>query len=157
MSNFDTVLLYHAAGATYEDLTEEAASVAAADVYHSGSGCLLKDVGDVMYVGLDTRFRFLECLLSTAGVGGTVGFSYWDGTQWVAVTPISGGGGLDLTNNEILLWSDYLSLPSDWQKKMVNGVSRFWIRVAVTGAYSTGPVADHVSAVSETRTLSFRR
>jgi hypothetical protein len=154
---FDSVLLYHNGSATYEDVSAAAGSAGPADVFHSASNCLLKDVGDALYAGLDNPFRFIEGHLSTAGSGGSIVYSYWDGVNWQAFTPVSGGAGLNATINDIVLWQDYRSIPSDWQKRLVDGHNLFWIRLEVRSAFSIGPVGDYVTAVSNVSAMSFRR
>ncbi len=154
---YDSVILYNASSETCEDLTTAAESGATADVYHSESGCLIKDAGDRLYLGMEAPFRYAHFHLSTAGSGGTVNYNYWDGAEWKELTPASGVSHLDATNVPVLLWNDYLSVPDDWQKCPVNSVSRFWLRIEVVSSYSTGPVGSRISAVSGISRLIFRR
>jgi len=154
---FDSVILYDVSSGTYEDLTTEAESGVTADVYHSDSGALIKDTGDCAYLGMDAPFRYVHFFLSTAGSGGTVNYSYWDGTGWKALTPASGVSHLDAADVPVLLWDDYLGVPEDWQKYQVNSVNRFWIKIEVVSSYTTGPVGTQISAVSEISRIIFRR
>ena len=156
-SPFDAVLLYDASAATYQDLTAQASSPTTADVYHSSSGCLLKDSGDVVYLGMDARFRTSRLLLSTVGVGGTVQVSYWDGANWHAFTPANGAVGLDVSVVDLLFWTDYGSTPVDWQKRIVNSQLHYWVKIEVVSGYSTGPVASQISAASEIDRMILRR
>jgi len=153
----DSVVLYHAASQSYHDVTAQAASGSAADVFHSQSGCLLKNAGDIAYVGMDTPFRFTRLNLTTPGVGGTVACSYWDGSNWRAFVPASGANHLNGSWADLLFWQDYRAIPADWQKSLINGATRFWIRILCTSAYTTGPIADQVSAISRLGRLVFRR
>lgn len=155
--HYDAVFLYNSSSASYEDVTVAAQNITSADLFHSSSGCLLKKAGDAIYVGMEQRFRFLECNLSTPGSGGTLIYSYRDGAEWKAFTPAGGTSLLDTQANDIILWEDYESVPVDWQKRAVNGTSLFWVKVEVTSPFNTGPVGNYVSAFSTISALSFRR
>ncbi|MBN1211419.1 MAG: hypothetical protein JXA92_02470 [candidate division Zixibacteria bacterium] len=154
---FDGVILYDKVSESYADRTDQAQSATAADVYHPASGCLLKSSGDIIYLGMDDRFRYVEFTLSTPGGGGTVGYSYWDGSNWTAITPTGDNPYLDAAGVALVLWSDYAAFPVDWQKRIVNGENRFWVKIEVASAYTTGPVADRVAAVSFIEKIIFRR
>lgn len=154
---FDRVLLYHAASASYHDATATAADSTTGDVYHPQSGALVAAVGDKVYVGLDDRFRFLTILLSTVGAGGSVSTSYWDGSGWKSFTPVSGASNLSAATNQLLLWTDYQSIPQDWQKSSVNGNHRFWVKVEATSAFTTAPVGYQITALSDIRQITVRR
>ncbi|MCD6249602.1 MAG: exo-alpha-sialidase [candidate division Zixibacteria bacterium] len=154
---FDAVLLYDASSDSYENLTTEASGDATADVYHSSSGCLVKDAGDILYLGMDARFRLARLVLSTPGVGGTLLVSYWDGTNWQAFTPANGSTDLGSGLIDLLLWTDFSSMPDDWQKLTVNSQTRFWVKLEVGSVFTTGPVGSQISAGSETNRMIFRR
>ena len=154
---FDAVLLYDASADSYEDLTSQAASSTAADVYHSSSGCLVKDSGDTIYLGMDARFRIARLVLSTCGAGGSLLVSYFDGADWQAFTPAGGSPDLSAATTDLLFWTDYSSVPADWQKRLVNSQSRYWVKIEVSSGFTTGPVASQVSAASETNRMIFRR
>ncbi len=152
------VLLYHFASFSYADVTSEASDAMSADVYHPASGALVQDTYDSLCLGMDRPFRYLRMLLSTAGAGGTVAWSYWNGIAWTAFTPASGAFHLDATDRDIVLWDDYESIPTDWQKAAVDADSpRFWIRAQVESGYSTPPVGSRVTAVSNLTGVSVRR
>ena len=153
----DRVLLFNAAAGTTQDRTAEAASPAAADVTHSQSGCLLAGAGDAVYLGMDVRWRFARCNLSTPGAGGTIACSYWDGDQWRVFTPVDGNNHLDGSWADLLFWTDYAGAPNDWRKREVDGHSCFWTKLECTSAYTTGPVADQLSAVSRLGRILLRR
>jgi len=154
---FDSVLLYDASAAVYQDLTSQAASNTAADVYHSSSGCLVKDSGDSLYLGMDGRFRVARMTLSSLGIGGTLQLSYWDGTSWETFTPVNGSADLAASIVDWLFWTDYAAIPVNWQKRVINGQSRYWIKAGVVSDYTTGPVASQIAAASEIDRLIFRR
>ena len=154
---FDSVVLYNAAASSYADLTSAAASATTADVYHPSSNVLVEESADLLLLGMDCRFRYVKFLLSTAGSGGTVSYSYWDGSNWSAFTPSGGGFNLDATDRDLLLWDDYTSMPADWQKTSVGGSVRFWIKVEVTSAFSTGGVGSRITAISDLGPIIVRR
>lgn len=154
---FDSVLLYHAASATYQDVTSQAVSWVAGDVYHASSGCLLKDAGDTMYLGMDAPFRVARLILSQTGAGGSIQISYWDGANWEAFTPASGNPNLGSSASDILMWTDYASLPDDWQKRLVNSRRRYWVKIEVISGFSTGPIASQISAAADATQMIFRR
>lgn len=154
---YDSVVLYEKVSAGYADRTVQAASWNIADVYHPVSGCLVKSAGDIIYLGMADKFRYLEMALSTAGSGGTVQYSYWDGTNWKAFTPTGNNSNLEAPMVSLVLWTDYDDLPQDWQKKNIDGQNRFWVKIEVVSDYSIGPVASQVSAVAAVETIIFRR
>lgn len=154
---FDSVTLYDASAASYADLTNAAGSSSTADIYHPNSSVLIKDSGDIIYLGMDQRFRYVKFLLSTAGSGGTVVYSYWDGSNWKAFTPTGGSFNLDSTDKNLLLWDDYVSMPGDWQKKLVNGQTRFWLKIEVDSAFTTGPIGSQITAASDLQAFIVRR
>jgi hypothetical protein len=154
---FDSVVLYDASAGTYEDLTSQADSSTSADVYHSSSGCLIKDSGDTLYLGIDARFRWARLALSTSGVGGTVQVSYWDGANWQAFTPANGSPDLGSGTNDVLFWTDYSAIPVDWQKRAIDSQTRYWVKLEVTSNFTTGPAGSQISAVSETNRMILRR
>ena len=154
---FDSVMLYHDLSATYADLTGAAADGTTGDVYHPASAALVMNVGDAVYLGMDTRFRFARLLLSSSGVGGAVAYSYWDGSSWNAFTPAGGPYDLDAVDHHLLLWDDSTDLPPDWQRRTVNGQNLFFIRVQVVTAFTTAPVGSQITAIPETTALIVRR
>jgi hypothetical protein len=154
---FDSVILYDASSSTYADLTNAAGSATTADVYHPDSSALVKDSGDVLYLGMNQKFRYVKFLLSTAGSGGTVGYSYWDGSNWNAFTPAGGAFNLDATDKDLPLWDDYDNMPDDWQKKVVNGQALFWVKIEVVSAFTTGPVGSQITAASDVTAFIVRR
>lgn len=153
-SYLEKLLVYNASASTYQDKTGEAASPDTADVYHTGSGALVSAVGDAVYVGMNQPFHLLGIILSTPGAGGEVVWKYWDGQAWKAFTPASGGWHFTTTQKELLLWSDFCSIPTDWQKKTISEQSLYWICAAVISAFSTGPVGTQIGAMSQITVIS---
>ncbi|HSH00043.1 MAG TPA: hypothetical protein VLB27_08335, partial [candidate division Zixibacteria bacterium] len=147
---FTAVLLYDQTSGTYEDVTAACASSAVGDVFHSSSGALISRVADALYLGMDSPFHYSRVALSTAGVGGAVDWQYWDGASWVSVSPDNGAYHLTAGLHELLLWPDLQSTPADWQKTAVNGDSRYWVRVRVSGDFITAPVGSQLTALPDT-------
>ncbi len=149
LSPFSSVLCFDAAaGIPYADMTVAAAGQAGADVYHPASGALLAQPSDALFLGLDDRFSLVRVLLSTAGVGGAVEWSYWNGAEWMTFTPYSGASDFDSANTSVRLFADTASAPADWQKTVVNGLNRYWIRVQVTTAFTVAPIGSQMTAVA---------
>ncbi len=154
---FGSVVLYHNGSASFADVTAEAGSAAAGDVVHPVTGKLVENQGDTCYLGMDEKFRYVKVLLSTAGAGGTMVFSYWNGSAWVAFTPVAGAQALESIDNDLLLWEDYDSIPFDWQKKLLSGSNRFWVRLEVLSSFATAPVGSKLITISDLQAVILRR
>ena len=81
-------------------------------------------------------------------------WSYWNGNEWTAFTPASGAYDLSSANKGVRLFTDGNSTPTDWQKSVVNGANRFWIRVLCTTAFATAPIGSQITAVPKSTHLS---
>jgi len=147
---FATVLCHDAdAPSPYADLTTEAADSSGADVLHPTSGALVAAVGDAVYLGSDDRFTLVRVLLATPGTVGTVTWSFWNGSEWLLFVPDSGAYGFHQAEAGVRLWPDGTSTPANWQKTVVNGANRFWVRAAVTTPFTTAPVGSQLTAVPQ--------
>lgn len=153
----ESVLLYDATTGAFVDLTSAAGDAAAGDLFHPASGALLSGAEDAVYLGMDICFRMAHFYLTTPGVGGTLRFAYWDGLDWQTFAPADGPVDLSATDNPITLWYDYNSIPANWQKRSVDGQSRFWVRIDVLTPFTTPPLGDQVTAATEITALSLRR
>jgi hypothetical protein len=145
---FGDLLAYDSNTGTFADLNGPAQTMTEADMYHPDSGVLLGAAGDALFAGMDYPFRVLHLQLSTPGAGGTVSYSYWDGSLWCAFTPLAGAVNLTDSRVDLELWPDYASMPADWQKLAVNGSSRFWIRIEVTSPFTTSPIGSMANAIT---------
>jgi hypothetical protein len=151
---FDRSFCYdHSAASQYVDRTAEAADTTPADVFHPSSGGLVKDLDDVVYLGMAAKFNLAAIILSTAGIGGQVSWQYWNGQAWTDFSPQSGTYHLDSQRKTVVLWTDLSSVPNDWQMCQVNGESRFWVRVLVIVPFSTAPVGTQITALSQAESL----
>nr|NIM98483.1 hypothetical protein [candidate division Zixibacteria bacterium] len=151
---FDIVFCYDdSASPEYSDRTTQASDSTPADVLHPTSGALVKDVNDSLYLGMDVKFNLARVMLATAGIGGEVKWQYWDGENWADFTPQSGSYHLDSGEKTVILWQDLNSVPVNWQRCSVNGVSEFWVRILVTVSFGTAPVGTQITAVPEAKYL----
>ncbi|NMC43315.1 MAG: exo-alpha-sialidase [candidate division Zixibacteria bacterium] len=150
------LLVYNAAVGSYQDKTVEAASESAGDVLHSASSALLDAVGDAVYFGQDEPFNAVYVRLSAIGAGGEVVWKYWDGQGWKATTPYSGTWSFSSSEQDILLWPDYHSIPADWQKRDLSGHSCYWLAASVTAAFSTPPVGSRLTAITGVTAFSLQ-
>lgn len=154
---FDAVVLYDSASSSYYDVTQAAADDTVADIAHPSSGCAVKTDGDFLYMGMASPFRLLSLTLSTPGVGGSVSYAYFDGSNWKTFTPVGGNFNMDTSQKCLVLWEDIVGIPDDWQAVMVNGAMNFWIRIEVVSGFSTGPVGSRFTAVSNINAISCGR
>ncbi|MEW6050832.1 MAG: hypothetical protein AB1644_07205 [Candidatus Zixiibacteriota bacterium] len=153
----DSMLLFSQSAGSYVDVTAAAANGTSGDVFHPATGSLVSAVGDCLYLGMTRPFRYAEFLLSTSGAGGTLSFSYWDGNHWVTFTPANGLSYLNSSDVRILFFSDYASIPADWQQNLLSGHTRFWIKIEVTAAFTTAPIGSQISAISTVQRMIVRR
>jgi len=154
-SIFSSVFCYDTDAPTpFADRTAEAASSAGGDVSHPTSGGMLKSVNDALYLGADDRFSFIRILLSQNGGGGTVIWSYWSGSAWTTFTPASGAYDFSAANKGVRLFTDLDSSPTDWQKTVVNGANRYWIRILCATAFTTTPIGSQITSVPKSSNLT---
>ncbi|MBI3872163.1 MAG: hypothetical protein HY304_03690 [candidate division Zixibacteria bacterium] len=145
------------AGTPYADLTAPAAGGGGADVFHPASGALVKSFGDALFLGLDDRFSFARIMLSTTGTVGAVTWSYWNGSAWTNFIPNSGSYNFDAAAAGVRLFSDGTGTPADWQKTVINGANRYWIRAVVAGAFTVAPIGSQITAVPKAENVILRR
>ncbi|UCD63038.1 MAG: hypothetical protein JSW34_09795 [Candidatus Zixiibacteriota bacterium] len=155
--SFDRVMLFDSQSGSYADVTEAAAGSETGDIVHPSTGTMIKNLGDRIYLGMAEPFRLATCLLSTPGAGGAVAYAYWDGANWKSFTPAGGTYNYDLSEKQLLLWNDFLSIPADWQQTMVDGATMYWLRIDVTAAFAVGPVGSQLNAVSALTAMVVRR
>jgi hypothetical protein len=91
-------------------------------------------VSNTLYVGYMEAFDQMNFTMYTARVGGSVAYTYWNGSTWAALTTQS-----DTTAGLTTSGKVYFYPPSDWARTTVNGSrNKYWVQVAVCGA-STAP------------------
>jgi hypothetical protein len=134
------IFSYDSSGTSYTDNTKEANSIRGTPFYAFAS-----TVGenDILYIGHDEPFVGVGFRLSTAGVGGTLTWEYYDGSSWTTLTvteSISNIDDLNTSRGEITY--DY---PAGWTEVAVNSSAEmFWIRAKVSSAHSTSPKISHI-------------
>ena len=77
--------------------------------------------------------------------------------EWQTFVPADGVSDLSANDSMITLWNDYDSLPANWQKVSVDGVSLFWVRIDVTTPFTTAPIGGQLTAASGLAALRLRR
>lgn len=101
-------------------------------------------IGDAHYVcrqsGTFSQITY-DYANGTAGIAGVVAWEYWNGTAWTAlagVTDATAGFTTAVADGLAVTWT----VPTDWARTSVNGVSGYWVRARVTTGYTTDPVLD---------------
>lgn len=150
---FAKALCYSMQFGTYTDITDAAQNETEADVYHSATSTLLRDLNDALYLGLSEKFNYLKIRLATPGIGGEINWQYFDGQVWKSFVPFDGQYNFTAGDKKLWLWEDYLSIPGDWQKCIVDGDSYYWIRATVITLFTTGAVGSQITAIPETTGL----
>ena len=92
-------------------------------------------VADTLYVGYMEPFDQMNFNIYTARSGGSVAYTYWNGSAWTTLTPQS-----DTSSGLTTTGKVYFYPPSAWARTVVNGSkNKYWVKVTVSGA-STAPV-----------------
>jgi len=100
-------------------------------------------VNDAFYFGGASKFAGIKITLSTAGVGDTVVFEYYNGRTWVNLATAhnlqdDSTGFTAGTSTYFITWD----VPTDWATVAVNSQTNYYVRARVTAAsYTTIPVA----------------
>jgi hypothetical protein len=149
-------LLYDDDGSPkFVDRTSEAASPdIVADVYHPTSSALLADDGDMLYLGMDNPFYLFHVVLSTLGESGVVSYFYWNGNEWEEFTPFNDEYHFEASPGNVLLWNDSNSIPGNWQKTVIDGTFKFWIKIEVISSFTTPPIGSQITAIPDTKFLN---
>ncbi|KKR12423.1 MAG: hypothetical protein UT40_C0027G0003 [Candidatus Woesebacteria bacterium GW2011_GWA1_39_21b] len=152
-SIFNKVWLYDASANTYEDETTDAGDTGTADIAHSSSSTVVKDVGDIVYLGKSTTFDAGDWESSTVGTGaGALVWEYCSAidassvcTTWSTLTFTAS------LQTAMRASSGYgaFTPPSDWQAAKVNSesIAYFYIRGRTSVAFTVGPVGTQFFAV----------
>lgn len=94
----------------------------------SFSGYPNTQVRNTLHAGYSSPFHQLRFVISSGRLGGSVTWSYWNGDNWQAL-PLTDDGTSGLTASGTVTFA----APDDWATTTVNGVSAFWVRVALSG------------------------
>ncbi len=97
--------------------------------------------GDQFAIGHTGPFNKLVIRTSTAGVGGTLAWKYWNGSAWAAVTGlVDGTVGLTALGQNTVTFT----MPTDWVARTLNGGASLYFLVAeVATLYAPNPVISH--------------
>ena len=140
---------FYWSGAAYTDNT------AASKTSRGTAFTLLEDSTDYFYFGKSTTFSAIFIDISTAAVGNTLAFSYWDGANWTALTVTDGTSAL--TTDGVISFT----APSDWTSRSLTGVhapvppdetSYFYVRMRSSTSSTTDATA--YLCVPENRTTN---
>lgn len=110
----------------YTDETADAASITSGDV------TITNAIGSIWYFGYDYTFENITVLVSTAQNGGAIVWEYWNGSAWTALTA---SGVLTAVGWFRVGWT----IPANWASTAVNGVTKFYVRMRVTTAFTVAP------------------
>jgi len=139
----DYVLKYVAADeAPFSDATDAAwTSSATSDPIEF---CALAD--DRLYIGHNKPFTSLWFDSAVAGDTGAATFKYSKAADTTVPT-----GALTVKNGSIATAKPFAAdgllawtMPSDWAKKSINGISAYWISIALAATITTAPQADEI-------------
>ncbi len=136
-------------GGVFTDETVDANSAAAADVILSPA---VPATNDAFYVGMAEPFDLIEFVISTAAVGGTAAWEYFDGTSFVTLTNITDDtSGFTAAAGAHQVTFD---VPADWAQTTVNSIAGlYWVRWRETAGGTSGATGSevNVSATDEFR------
>ncbi len=129
---------------TYVDQRDEFNSAATGDCSPWGASPVLNDA---FYVGFPAPFESLSIDVGTAGVGSTMSVQYYNGTSFQGASGVTDNTvSLTALGVNTITWT----APSTWQRTTVNGgASLYFIKLVALGTYTTDPVLDEGSLVSE--------
>ncbi|MCK5125667.1 MAG: exo-alpha-sialidase [candidate division Zixibacteria bacterium] len=150
------LLVYDESAGSLVDRTAQASSNTAGDITHPNTGAMLSDAGDAVFIGMNEPFHFLNFNLSTAGSGGEMIWRYFDGQTWKTFSPASGNWNFTTASHELLLWQDYQSIPTDWQKRVIEGGALYWVAISVSSPFSVNPIGSRITSQSTLNMISQR-
>lgn len=109
-------------------------------------------VNDYFAIGARSTFTGLNITISTAGIGGTVAWEYYNGSTWAALTVNDGTTGFTAgTSTYVIKWT----VPSAWAATTLNASeSLYYVRARVTQVYATNPVLTSGSLIGRTFILA---
>ena len=99
-------------------------------------------IGAAFYIGGVETFPAFEVDVSSARVGGTMVWEYWNGATWAAL-PIMVTSVEQTRKEEWALLAEVQETrflePLDWSTKALDGLTRYWIRARASVAMTTAP------------------
>ena len=122
-------------GGTYVDITTAFNDATAGD---TNPWPAVEGVADRMYIGYVQPIDSLRFIISTAGVGGTLTWKYYNGAWTALSAAVDGTSNLTATAGT---HNVTYTRPTDWVRLVINGSeSLYWIAAEVAGVYATNPV-----------------
>lgn len=128
-------------GPTYVNETTDFNDAGTADLTPFPS---VEATGDYFAVGRSyTTFSQLifDFAGGTRGVGGVVAWEYWNGSAWTALSGVTDGTAgftAALADGVVVSWT----VPTDWARNEINGVSAYYVRARCTTVWTTNPILD---------------
>ena len=97
-------------------------------------------IDDAFYYGLTQMFNGVKHNITTAGVGNTIVWEYWDGSAWSSLSTTDNTSGYTVLGTNSVTFTP----PADWTIRSVNSSPNYyWIRSRVTvAAYTTSPILE---------------
>lgn len=126
----------------FTDYTTEATEDTADDVP------LYPDEDVYLYIGCSETFYGISINVTTAGIGAyaiyDTQYSYGE-SSWVTMDSVGDVSGVDFkaVSNESQIWD----VPDDWVEATYDSKEYYWIRVRITGAVTTNPLAGRIKVV----------
>lgn len=122
-------------GVTYLDHSVAADTLSAGDDFTINA-----DAAGLFYIGKDTQFSNIDVDVNVASVGYTSPlWEYWDGSTWQTATVGA------VTSNDFAQDDTFtLTVPGDWAKTTINGVSAYYLRFSQAAA---SPTAATITAI----------
>lgn len=116
-------------GGTYHDNSAEA------DTEAGTAFDLITLATDEAYLGKATPFKEFYSDLDTMGSYTGLAVKYWDGTAWTTVSGLTGAGAAFDADGKV-----QFTLPGDWAKTTINGVSAYFLQITVSGVTTPATV-----------------
>ncbi len=156
---FSKVWLYDASADTYEDETTDGGDVGTADIAHSSSSTIIKDIGDTVYFGKSAIFDAVDYELSTSGTGaGATTWEYCSSVDTDSICTAWSTLSFTASSQTNLKGSGYgaFTSPTDWQATKINSesIAYYYIRARTTVAFTVGPVGTQFYSVPPTNWAS---
>jgi len=135
------VLVYTAGDQTYTDQTDAAWTVSGSDAFEFCAA-----TGDRLYIGHHKPFRSLWYSSAVAGNTGAATFKYsraGDTTPAGSFSGLTNGtlGSKPFDQSGLITWT----MPSNWAPITINGISAYWMSVALAATITTAPQAAEIS------------
>lgn len=140
---FDQV--WKSVSSVFSDQTAVANSSTAADFTFPTA------TNDALYFGKTEEFDTLSWVLSTAGVGGTITWQYWNGSSWANLSVAAS------SNPNFTSTTGWLSFtaPNDWATTSLNSESTayYYVRALLSGGFSGAAVATQLVPIINMQNL----